>query len=159
MCSHSAEGGMGLIINKPAEDLKFGDLLKQLQIAHVDEGLDPGIYIGGPVEPGRGFVLHSSDYEMNKSTLAITELFGMTATVDVLKDISSGDGPGKRIVAMGYSGWGPGQLEGEIAGNGWLICDATSELVFDGEDQLKWSAALATLGVDPLLLSAEGGRA
>lgn len=159
MCSHSAEGAMGLIVNKPADDLTFSALLQQLDIEKTDANVDLTVYIGGPVEPGRGFILHSGDYVSNESTLRVTSEFGMTATMDVIKDISCGDGPERCIFAMGYAGWGPGQLEGEIAANGWLVCDSSTELVFNGTDQMKWSAALATLGVNPLLLSAEGGRA
>lgn len=159
MCSHSDEGAMGLIVNKPAEDLTFADLLEQLDLSQPGSEIELTVYTGGPVEPGRGFILHSGDYVSNESTLRVTAEFGMTATMDVIKDIAIGDGPARCIFAMGYAGWGPGQLEGEIAANGWLICDATAELVFDGHDQMKWSAALASLGVSPLLLSAEGGRA
>ncbi len=159
MCSHSDEGAMGLIVNKPADDLTFSTLLQQLDIEKTDAQVELTVHIGGPVEPGRGFILHSGDYVSNESTLRVTAEFGMTATMDVIKDISSGAGPKRCIFAMGYAGWGPGQLEGEIAANGWLVCDSSSDLVFSGEDQMKWSAALATLGVNPLLLSAEGGRA
>jgi len=159
MCSHSEDGAMGLIVNKPSDDLTFGDLLDQLDIAKTGADMDLIIYTGGPVEPGRGFILHSGDYVSNESTLRVTAEFGMTATMDVIQDISVGDGPKDCIFAMGYAGWGPGQLEGEIARNGWLICDSSAELVFGGHDQMKWSAALASLGVNPLLLSAEGGRA
>lgn len=159
LCSHSDDGSMGLIVNKPSDDLTFSDLLDQLDLAKTSSDVELMIYTGGPVEPGRGFILHSGDYVSNDSTLRVSTEFGMTATMDVITDISNGDGPTRCIFAMGYAGWGPGQLEAEIARNGWLICDASDELVFGGHDQMKWSAALATLGVNPLLLSAEGGRA
>lgn len=159
MCSHSSDGAMGLIVNKPADDLKFNDLLKQLNIEASSNARSVRVHLGGPMEYGRGFVLHSADYASNESTLDVSDDFGMTATLDVLEDISQGSGPEKCILAMGYSGWGPGQLEDEIARNGWLICDAERDIVFGRNDDGKWGAALGTLGIDPLLLSADGGRA
>lgn len=159
MCSHSDEGGMGLIVNKPADDLKFKDLLAQLNIEPDDDMRPIRVHFGGPVEYGRGFVLHSADYGQTGSTLEVGTEYGMTGTLDILEDISQGTGPQKSLLAMGYAGWGPGQLEDEIARNGWLICDAAPELVFGDDNGSKWQGALATLGIDPLLLSAEGGRA
>ena len=159
ICAHSDEGAMGLIINKPAREIDVNDLLKQLDI-EVAPGASPiRVHFGGPVECGRGFVLHSTDYEATPSTLGIGRRFGMTATLDILQDIALGQGPGEAILALGYAGWGPGQLEEEIRQNGWLICDASSEIVFGDADEGKWQAALKTLGVDALLLSSEGGRA
>lgn len=150
---------MGLIVNKPAREIDVNDLLKQLDI-DVAEGTTPiRVHFGGPVECGRGFVLHSADYAAMQSTLQIDRRFGMTATLDILQDIARGEGPGDAILALGYAGWGPGQLEDEIRGNGWLICDASSELVFGSEDDGKWQAALKSLGIDALMLSSEGGRA
>lgn len=160
MCSHSSEGAMGLIVNKPAKDLEFADLLKQLDIVPDPDVRPIRVHFGGPVEYGRGFVLHSSEYNRSKdSTLTVGNDYGMTGTLDILEDISQGLGPRKSILAMGYSGWGPGQLEGEIAQNGWLICDAVPDLVFGSDDDRKWQAALESMGINPLLLSAEGGRA
>ncbi|NNK79689.1 MAG: YqgE/AlgH family protein [Litoreibacter sp.] len=159
ICTHSPEGAMGLIVNKPASDLEFADLLKQLGIEKRPDVRPIAVNLGGPVENGRGFVLHSSDYGSESSTLAVGGDFGMTATLEILEDISRGDGPSSCFLAMGYSGWGPGQLEAEIQHNGWLICDASPELVFEGAAAGKWQAALATLGIDPLLLSSEGGHA
>ncbi len=159
LCSHSDEGAMGLIVNKPAGDLSLGGLLRKLEI-EVGDRRDLGpIHFGGPVETGRGFVLHSMDYDANDSTLPVDESFGMTATLDVLTDIAEGRGPEKRLVTQGYADWGPGQLEGEIAQNGWLTADATPEIVFGEDDSGKWSAALAALGVDALVLSSDAGRA
>lgn len=159
MCAHSPEGSMGLIVNKPAPGLKMDDLLEQLSIARGDGSRDMRVHFGGPVEHGRGFVLHSADYEANESTLKVDDRFGMTATLDILTDMAQGAGPKQRILALGYAGWAPGQLEDEIHRNGWLTCDAQPEIVFSADDDGKWVAALAVLGIDPLLLSAEAGRA
>jgi putative transcriptional regulator len=159
MCSHSEEGAMGLIINKPATDLNFTDLLEQLEFAPGDSSRQIKVHLGGPVENGRGFVLHSPDYGNEDTTLQVDDDFGMTATLDILEDISNGEGPKDCLLALGYAGWGAGQLEGEIQANGWLTCDASHELVFGGTDADKWTAALASLGISPSFLSATGGTA
>lgn len=159
ICSHSEKGAMGLIVNKPADDLKFKDLLKQLEIEAPASARSIRIHVGGPVEFGRGFVLHSSDYDQSDATLKVGDTFGMTATLDILEDIAMGEGPDMALLAMGYAGWGPGQLEDEIVRNGWLIGDATQTLVFGSEDAGKWQAALELMGINPLLLSSEGGSA
>lgn len=159
MCAHSDDGAMGLIINKQAPDVTFANLLQQLAIAGADAAPETRIYFGGPVEVGRGFVLHSGEYDLLDTTLKVDDQFGMTATKDVLTDIAGGAGPDKALLALGYSGWGAGQLESEIQQNGWLTCDATSEVVFDVPDDAKWAAALKLLGVDALMLSATAGRA
>lgn len=159
LCVHSEDGAMGLIVNKPSGEMRFGDLLQQLSIESDELDPEPRIYFGGPVELGRGFVLHSGDYEQSDSTLRVDPAFGMTASIDVLEDLAHGVGPERAILALGYAGWGPGQLEGEIAENGWLIADASPDLVFSDNDQGKWTAALQALGIDPLLLSASAGRA
>ena len=158
MCAHSDDGAMGLIINKPTSEVTFAELLKQLEIETTGGG-DTCIYFGGPVELGRGFVLHSADYHLEDMTLQVDEQFGMTATRDVLTDIAKGEGPKQALLTLGYSGWGAGQLESEIQQNGWLTCDATAEVVFDAPDADKWTAALKLLGVDALMLSATAGRA
>lgn len=159
MCAHSSDGSMGLIVNKPAPGLKMDDLLDQLNIPRGDGSRGVIVHFGGPVEHGRGFVLHSSDYATGDSTLKVDDRFGMTATLDILQDMASGGGPRDRILALGYAGWGPGQLEDEIHRNGWLTCDAAPEIVFAEDDNAKWVAALKSLGIDPLMLSAEAGRA
>jgi putative transcriptional regulator len=159
VCSHSDEGAMGLIINKPSADVTFGNLLDQLSIDSTKGVADISVHFGGPVELGRGFVLHSPDFRSDMATLKVNDAFAMTGTLDVLENIASGTGPIKRLIALGYSGWGPGQLESEIAANGWLTCAATMGLVFDTKDDDKWQAALGSLGISPLALSAEGGRA
>ncbi|MFX0546142.1 YqgE/AlgH family protein [Roseovarius sp. S1116L3] len=159
VCAHSDEGAMGLVINKMADDLKLSDLLEQLDIEAAPGARRLPIHFGGPVEPGRGFVLHDAGYASSISTLEVSEAFAMTATLDILEDMASGEGPDSALIALGYAGWGPGQLEGEIAENGWLICDASAKLVFGTRTPDKWTSALATLGISPLALSAEHGTA
>jgi putative transcriptional regulator len=159
MCAHSGDGALGLIVNKPAPELRFATLIKQLGMEVGDPKRDIRIHFGGPVENGRGFVLHSADYRSEGATLQVDKTFGMTATMDVLEQIAKGEGPDSALLALGYSGWGPGQLESEILQNGWLTCDAAPEIVFGEDDDRKWSDALRTLGVDPLMLSGTAGRA
>ncbi|TCP62866.1 putative transcriptional regulator [Rhodovulum bhavnagarense] len=160
LCAHSDEGAMGLIINKPLKGLSFSDLLEQLGIPSAPGARPVRVHFGGPVEHARGFVLHSGDYGGDRdSTLRVDGRFAMSATVDVLADIARGDGPARALLALGYAGWGPGQLEGEIQQNGWLTCEAAPELVFDEADATKWERALRTLGIDPLMLSAAAGHA
>lgn len=158
LCAHSQEGAMGLIVNKPAHDMGLGELLEQLEVPGKASQRMP-VHFGGPVEPARGFVLHSTDYRSRLQTLEIGGSFGMTATLDVLEDMANGEGPKRALVMLGYAGWGPGQLEGEIAQNGWLTVEATPELVFGATDGDKWMAALRSLGIDPLGLSGVAGRA
>lgn len=159
VCAHSADGAMGLIVNKPAQDMGLGELLDQLDIKGQDTARRMPVHFGGPVETSRGFVLHSTDYRSRLLTLDVCDGFGMTATLDVLEDLASGAGPARSLVMLGYAGWGPGQLEGEIAQNGWLTVDAEPELVFGTRDGDKWMGALQALGIDPLGLSGEAGRA
>ncbi len=159
LCAHSAEGAMGLVVNKPSPDLSFTSLLDQLNIPRAPEGRDIRVHLGGPVERGRGFVLHSADYESQGATMAVPGGYGMTATVDVLAALARGRGPRSALLALGYSGWGPGQLETEIARNDWLTADAPSDLVFAADNAAKWKAALKCLGIDPLTLSGMAGRA
>jgi putative transcriptional regulator len=158
LCAHSAEGAMGLIVNKPAPDLSFADLLAQLKIPATVDLAHTRVHFGGPVEHGRGFVLHSADYTVQESSMCVTPDFAMTATVDILQDMARGAGPARSLLALGYAGWGPGQLEGEIQANGWLTAPADPEVVFGLRDGEKWSAALRSISIDPRLLS-EGGRA
>ena len=159
ICAHSEDGAMGLIVNKPSADVTFENLVDQLPIEESGDVSGIRVHFGGPVELGRGFVLHSPDFRSEMTTLNVDDGFAMTATLDVLESIAQGGGPSKRLIVLGYAGWGPGQLEEEIAANGWLTCDASSDLVFDTADGDKWEAALGTLGVSPLMLSSEGGRA
>jgi putative transcriptional regulator len=159
ICAHSDDGAMGLIVNKPAQDLSFGHLLDQLQIPRAPEGRDIRVHLGGPVERGRGFVLHSPDYHSDRATMRVPGGFGMTATIDVLAALARGTGPASALLALGYSGWGPGQLEAEIRRNDWLTADAPAALVFSPDDGGKWRGALRVLGIDPLTLSGAAGRA
>lgn len=159
VCAHSAEGAMGLIVNKPAPDLSFTDLLIQLKIEPRVDVKDIRVHFGGPVEHGRGFVLHSSEYRVEESSLPVGSDFSMTATIDILQDIARGAGPVRSLLALGYAGWGPGQLESEIQANGWLTAPANPDLVFGGTNPEKWGAALRSISIDPRLLSVEGGRA
>ena len=159
ICAHSEDGAMGLIINKPAVDLQFSDLLDQLRITPAQSYRPIEVHFGGPVEHGRGFVLHSKDYIAEDSTLEVNDELGMTATLDILEDISQGQGPNVCLLALGYTGWGPGQLEEEIRENGWLTCDADAALIFSPSNQDKWRDAIVSLGIDPRMLSATGGSA
>jgi putative transcriptional regulator len=159
MCAHSSDGAMGLIVNKPAPDLSFADLLAQLKIPCTVDLRSARVHFGGPVEHGRGFVLHSSEYQVAESSLSVSAEFAMTATVDILQDMARGEGPSRALLALGYAGWGPGQLAGEIQANGWLTAPADARLVFDVQDAEKWGAALRSISIDPRLLSTEGGRA
>ncbi len=158
ICAHTADGAMGLVVNREIEALTFPDLLKQLSIDAevVDDKIQ--VLFGGPVETGRGFVLHSSDYVQN-TTMLVDKRVGLTATMEVLKDIASGKGPRLNILALGYAGWGPGQLDAEIQANGWLSVSADDGLVFDPELDKKWERALAKIGIDFSMLSGEAGHA
>lgn len=159
VCAYSEDGSMGLIINKPTVDLRLNDMLEQLSINQGDDARDLPVHFGGPVEHGRGFVLHDQSYHSSISTLDVNADFSMTATLDILEDMAEGRGPQNVILALGYAGWGPGQLESEIAQNGWLTCEADHKLVFDTADAEKWEAALKRLGVSALTLSADAGHA
>ena len=159
LCAHSPDGAMGLIVNKAVGGMTLSALFEQLGIR--DSGATGGreIHFGGPVETGRGFVLHTPDYRSDLSTLEIDGRFSMTATQDILEDIAAGEGPSGALVALGYSGWGPGQLEGEIAQNGWLIGEPNQALVFHEKEADVWPNAMKSLGIDPLSLSATAGHA
>lgn len=159
LCDHSEGGAMGLIVNKPVTELSFAEMIGQLGIEAVQPPKIP-ILFGGPVETGRGFVLHSGDYgKSGEGTLMVAGGYGMTATLDVLEDLAHGGGPEQAVMALGYAGWAPGQLEAEIGQNGWLTCEADTEILFGPDMTGKWEAALAKLGVSPLMLSADAGRA
>ena len=166
LCAHSSEGAMGIVVNQPAQNVKFPDLLVQLEVIPAAERIQlPGsagevkVLKGGPVETGRGFVLHSADFFIENSTLPIDEGICLTATLDILKAIARGKGPSNAILALGYAGWAPGQLEQEIQQNGWLNCPADSELIFGIDVEHKYERALAKLGIDPAMLSSEAGHA
>jgi putative transcriptional regulator len=166
VCAHSTEGAMGIIVNHPVANIKFPDLLVQLEVIPAAERIqlptraeDVKVLKGGPVETGRGFVLHSADFFIENSTLPIDEGICLTATLDILKAIARGNGPVSAILALGYAGWAPGQLEQEIQQNGWLHCAADSELIFGEDTDTKYEKALRKIGIDPAMLSSEAGHA
>ena len=166
VCAHSSEGAMGIVVNKQAQDIKFPDLLVQLEVIPASERIelptraeDVRVLKGGPVETGRGFVLHSADFFIENSTLPIDEGICLTATLDILKAIARGNGPNNAVLALGYAGWAPGQLEQEIQQNGWLHCAADPELIFGGDIEGKYQRALGKLGIDLGMLSSEAGHA
>ncbi len=158
LCAHNAEGAMGLVVNRLFDAITFPDLLEQLNIETGPKTEQIRVHFGGPVESGRGFVLHSDDY-VRDGTLKVRSGFALTATVDILKAIAVGEGPRRSLLALGYSGWGPGQLESEIAANGWLVVPADPTIVFDQELEDKWQRALAATGVSIASLSGVSGRA
>jgi putative transcriptional regulator len=158
MCAHSAEGAMGLIINKPMKDLKVPDILSQLGITISGKCDLIHVHRGGPVETARGFVLHSADYD-REGTLKVNSEICLSATTEILRAIASGQGPRRSLMALGYAGWGQGQLDGEIKQNAWLSVPADEDLLFSPESELKWERVLAKIGVSPHLLSGTAGHA
>jgi putative transcriptional regulator len=156
MCAHNAEGAMGLIVNKTVEQPSMGELLTQLSIDGDGFNRAP-VHFGGPVEAARGFVLHSTDYT-EPGTLVVGDV-GVTATMDILRAIGRGEGPRQRFFALGYAGWGPGQLDAEIQANGWLTVASDNALLFDETNDDKWRRAIGKLGVDPFALSGDAGHA
>lgn len=158
MCIHNEDGAMGLVLNKLMDSLTFGELLEQLNITTSRAEDNLRIHFGGPVETGRGFVLHSSDYA-GEGTVTMENGVGLTATVDILRDIAEGQGPRESMLALGYAGWGPGQLDDEIHQNAWLNVPADDELVFDDLLDTKWERSIAKLGIDLSLLSGDAGHA
>ena len=159
MCAHSAKGAMGLIINKPIDGLSFRELMEKFNITVTADGPGTPILFGGPVSMGRGFVLHSSDYDTAEATVHIASGISLTATTDILEAISQGRGPSKSILELGYAGWGDGQIESEILSNGWIHCDADPALIFDTDYDAKWETAIGKLGAQVAGLSADAGRA
>jgi putative transcriptional regulator len=166
VCAHSSEGAMGIIVNQPAPNIKFSDLLVQLEVIPAADLIElppeagtVKVLKGGPVETGRGFVLHSADFFIENSTLPIDDGICLTATLDILKAIARGKGPESALLALGYAGWAPGQLETEIQENGWLHCPADLELIFGPDVEGKYSKALRKIGIDPGKLSSEAGHA
>jgi putative transcriptional regulator len=166
ICAHSAEGAMGIVLNRPAADLSFPDLLVQLEIVpeiqriHLPQRVGRmQVLIGGPVETSRGFVLHSPDFHIDQSTLPIDDEVCLTATIDILRAIARGEGPAQAVLALGYAGWSAGQLESEIQANGWLNCPADPELIFNASIDAKYELAMRKIGIDPAMLSMEAGHA
>jgi putative transcriptional regulator len=159
MCAHSLDGAMGIMINRAVDGLRFHELMDKLELDVSPKARDMPVLYGGPVETGRGFVLHSGDYESADSTLPVSEDISLTATVEILRAMGEGKGPRKALFALGYAGWGPGQIEDEIRANGWLHCDTDAGLLFDSQLGLKWANALRKLGIDASGLSAHAGQA
>jgi putative transcriptional regulator len=166
LCAHSQEGAMGIVVNKPAADLNLPDLLVQLDIIPEAERIQlpqrvgrMQVLMGGPVETSRGFVLHSPDFFIDQSTLPIDESICLTATVDILRAIAKGGGPENAVLALGYAGWGEGQLEQEIQANGWLNCPADPDIIFHSTLDSKYDLALRRIGIDPAMLSSDSGHA
>ena len=166
LCAHSSDGAMGIIVNKPLPDLSLGGLLDNLElsIAQTDAGLADGfaeapIHFGGPVETGRGFVLHSPDFFSEGASLEISTGIVLSTSVEILAEMARGQGPAQSLVALGYAGWAPDQLEAEIQAGGWLIADAGPTTLFNADDGEKWHSVLKGLGVNPRHLSGATGHA
>jgi putative transcriptional regulator len=158
LCAHSEDGAMGLVINKLIESLTLPELLTQLGIDGDGLRGKAHVHFGGPVESGRGFVLHSADYN-EEGTITVGGDLALTATLDILRAIGRGDGPRRSLLALGYAGWGPGQLDAEIQANGWLHVAADEGIVFGDDFKDKWQRALGKLGIDPIALSGDAGHA
>lgn len=158
ICSHDASGAMGLVVNEAINQLSFASLLEQLNIEAETEVPEVTVHSGGPVEPGRGFVLHSADF-VQDSTLIVSQTMALTATVDILRAVASGSGPNRFVLALGYAGWGQGQLEHEVTQNAWMIAEPDDEIIFNTELQQKWPRAMSMLGIDVAMLSTEAGHA
>lgn len=158
LCAHTAEGAMGLVLNRPVVKPTFEDLLRQLKVEPLPPAREIRLCAGGPVENGRGFVLHTADWTGDGSLL-VNKAMALTASLDVLKVIAEGGGPRECLLALGYAGWGPGQLDKEIQQNAWLSVPADETLLFDDGHETKWRRAMGKLNVDPLLLSDTAGHA
>lgn len=159
MCAHSAEGAMGIMINKPVEGLSFHELITRLDLKPTERTPDFPVLYGGPVETGRGFVLHSGEYETSDGTMPVSEDVSLTATLDILRAIAEGRGPDRAIFALGYAGWNAGQIESEIRLNGWIHCDSDPDILFGSAPDTKWVEALRKLGIDASVLTAHSGHA
>jgi putative transcriptional regulator len=158
ICAHNADGAMGLVVNRTMPNLKFSELAEQLNLKVASGNKSIRVHFGGPVETGRGFVLHSADYKQD-TTLLINDSVGLTATIDILKSIAEGKGPKNSLLALGYAGWGPGQLDGEIQNNGWLSVPSDEALIFGQDIDSRWEAAMAKLGISAAMLSGDAGHA
>src|SRR5689334_8445952 len=166
VCAHSSEGAMGIVVNQPAPHVSFADLLVKLDVIPAADKIqlpsaagDVTVLKGGPVETERGFVLHSADFFIENSTLPIDEGICLTATLDILKAIARGNGPHNAILALGYAGWAPGQLENELHHNGWLHCAADPQLIFGTDIDAKYELAMQKIGIRPGMLSSDVGHA
>ncbi len=158
LCAHTPDGAMGLVLNRPVKKPTFAELLRQLKIDPQPPSRDIRMFAGGPVDDGRGFVLHTADW-ISEGSLRVDDAVALTASLDVLQAIAQGAGPRACLLALGYAGWGPGQLDREIQDNAWLSVTADEALVFDADHNTKWRRAMAKLHVDPILLSSAAGHA
>ena len=158
VCAHTGDGAMGIVLNRPLTTPSFEDLLRQLGVEPTPPTRRIHLCSGGPVDNARGFVLHTADWT-DSASLRIDETLALTASLDILKAIATGGGPKQGLLALGYAGWGPGQLDSEIQQNAWLTAPADLDIIFDPAHDTKWRRALATLRIDPLLLSGVAGRA
>lgn len=161
VCAHSDDGAMGLVVNRPMPDVGFAELLEQLDIDMGVDQIEIPVRFGGPVEPGRGFVLHrvAPDEDIDETRMRIGDDLAMSTTRDILEDFAQGRGPQPAMLALGYAGWGPGQLDSEILDNGWLTSERFDDLLFGDNDPGKWRAALTGMGIDPMALSPSAGHA
>ncbi len=159
MCMHTQEAAMGLVLNKVREDIRLGDVLDHLGVQALTGAADRLVLDGGPVKPDRGFVLHSKDFASAEGSQDVTPEVRLSATRDALEALASDRPPTAFALALGYSGWGAGQLERELAANAWLVAEPTEAIVFGPDHEEKWTAAIRSLGVDPAFLSSEMGRA
>lgn len=167
MCSHSEDGAMGLVVNQVSSQITFPDLLRQVEILGEDEEMinlpmpvrGMQVLSGGPVDQGRGFVLHSADYKLESSTLDVADDICLTATIEILRALAEGKGPSAALLTLGYAGWSPGQLEDELQSNSWLTCTADSSLLFECEPQDRYDRSLELMGIDLSMLSSEAGHA
>lgn len=158
ICSHGPQGAMGLVVNRLYGEISFQSLLEQLKVKAPGETPELPVHFGGPVETGRGFVLHSSDY-LREGTMRVDDNVALSATIEILQEIAEGRGPANVLMALGYTGWEAGQLDAEMQANGWLVAPADDEILFDRDTETKWERALAKIGIAPSMLSAEAGHA
>jgi len=158
LCTHSDEGAMGLVVNRELPDLTFAELLEQFSITATPACREMRVHFGGPMDPTRGFVLHSSDF-MTEASMMVDSRRALTATLDILRAVAEGRGPRRCLLALGYSGWSPGQLDAEIRDNAWLVVPADDTLLFSADAGAKWSRAIEKLGIDPGKLSVTAGNA
>jgi putative transcriptional regulator len=158
VCAHTADGAMGIIVNRPLAAPSFDDLLAQLEVAPTPPARRIDLFRGGPVDSARGFVLHTSDWTGDGSLL-VEDGVALTASLDVLKAIADGGGPERGLLALGYAGWSPGQLDQELQENAWLTAPSSLDLLFGRDHDTKWRRAMAILKIDPLLLSGAAGHA
>jgi putative transcriptional regulator len=158
ICSHGPNGAMGLVVNRLYGEVNFRGLLQQLNVKPLAETPDLPVHYGGPVESGRGFVLHSTDY-LREGTMRIDDHVALSATIEILQALAAGAGPERALMTLGYTGWGAGQLDAEMQANGWLTAAADDAILFDREIETKWERALAKIGISPMTLSGVAGHA